>query len=515
MHWVGGALPCVVQVQGLLFCCGRGGRTTGASRTGTTQKNAWLSRRSLRARSLPPRSGRPLPAGRSLARPTEKMRVYRPNKRRRLNPPSFFQSLSDDAIIRTMAFLGSKDVSSLLLTNAHFATLMPRLVCEAAGGAANVPTPLLENETPLKLLAFVLARRRSRTHGEGGELQLAPWGGEAAGGAGAFFAFRTAEFASLPPFAASPAPFRVIQIAASDAGDLNHGLLVALDDQGRVWTLESNAKSRLPRLQHVLFPDKGKVVRVATGGGSSAAIMDNGQVFAWGENNHGKLGVPDAAAAGIIPPTLSQMPAGEIVVDVILGVDHAIFVTVNGCVFTCGNNLQGQLGLGDLIERHTPTLAVVSSARAVQAAAGKDFTLLLLCGGTVLAAGVPPPRLGQAQSTTFMPAFPGLRCGSLSACHLSAGVVAHDGRLWVSGYGYGSSMGAAAGRHHFAKPVHAPTPAPVASFQATQLRSVAVLKDGRAVFYHGGLWAAVPSGVVVLQVAITSSYRAIISPLLC
>ena len=76
-------------------------------------------------------------------------------------------------------------------------------------------------------------------------------------------------------------------------------------------------------------------------------------------------------------------------------------------------------------------------------------------------------------------------------------------------------MGAAAGRHHFAKPVHAPTPAPVASFQATQLRSVAVLKDGRAVFYHGGLWAAVPSGVVVLQVAITSSYRAIISPLLC
>ena len=72
MPWVGGALPCVVQVQGLLFCGGRGGLTTGASRTGTTQKNSLaftpIAPRSFTPTSLRPSSG----AGRPLARSTDR-----------------------------------------------------------------------------------------------------------------------------------------------------------------------------------------------------------------------------------------------------------------------------------------------------------------------------------------------------------------------------------------------------------------------------------------------------------
>ena len=444
-------------------------------------------------------------------------------------PALFLERLNDDVLIRCMVFLGIKDVRRLLLTAKHFVGLLSRLVCETAGGAARIPAALVgvQNETPLMLLAFLHGQaERSKKGQQAGLLQLAKWawGDELhqAGppGAPALSAFRPAGFAvgsAAPPRpAGAPAPggtIRVANIAASEDGGTRECMLVVADDCGGVWTLRGQYLRREP-LQRVLqLPHN--VVRVATGGMSCAAVTSDGQVYTWGLNDHGKLGVA-GGADGILPaPMQSSVP--EAVVVVSLGGTHSVFVTNSGSAFTCGANAHGQLGVGDRFGRRVPTR--VSATKRVQAAAaGTNFTLLRAYDGTMLAAGLVKclsrnnPALPPAPPDRFAPVYDGLFwCSSLSAYHESFGFVGgRDGQLRVSGCGYGTSMGAAAGRHYFERPELAPTPAPVAHFQATHLRSVAVLTDGRAVFYGEHGQTTLPHGVV-LEAAITSYYRAIIS----
>ena len=444
-------------------------------------------------------------------------------------PPALLELLNDDVIIRFMVFLPLKDVRRLLLTAKHFVGLLPRLVCETAGGAARIPAALVgvQNETPLLLLAFLRGQAERSKKGQAGLLQLAKWalGDELhqAGppGAPVLSAFRPAGFAvggsaapPLTPPAADGGMIRVVNIAASEDWVTRECVLVAVDDCGGVWTLPGQYLRREP-LQRVLqLPHN--VVRVATGGRGCAAVTSEGQVYTWGLNDHGKLGVA-GAADGILPaPRQSSVP--EAVVAVSLGATHSVFVTNSGIALTCGANAHGQLGLEDRFDRRVPTR--VSAPKRVQAAAaGTNFTLLRAYDGTMLAAGVVPcfsrntnPALPPAPPDRFAPVYDGrFWCSSLSAYHESFGFVGgRDGQLRVSGYGYGTSMGAAAGRHYFERPELAPTPAPVAHFQATHLRSVAVLTDGRAVFYgeHG---QTILPHALVLEAAITSYYRAIVS----
>ncbi|XP_056643617.1 regulator of chromosome condensation isoform X1 [Diorhabda sublineata] len=126
---------------------------------------------------------------------------------------------------------------------------------------------------------------------------------------------------------------------------------VCLSSEGKVFTFGCNDEGALGRVTEgkedaefeageVELP--GKVVQISAGDSHTAALLEDGRVFAWGtfRDSHGNMGM-----------TLNgneKFPF-EIIKDVVIkkiasGADHIVFLTNHGEVYTCGCPEQGQLG---------------------------------------------------------------------------------------------------------------------------------------------------------------------------
>lgn len=82
--------------------------------------------------------------------------------------------------------------------------------------------------------------------------------------------------------------------------------------------------------------------------GNNASFYQNkkGQLFAWGLNNHGQLGIGNKE--NTCTPTLIRELQNEQVIAVDGGEHHTIALTQDGKVYCWGRNDEGQGGLGDL-----------------------------------------------------------------------------------------------------------------------------------------------------------------------
>ena len=89
-----------------------------------------------------------------------------------------------------------------------------------------------------------------------------------------------------------------------------------------------------------------KVISVAAGEKHSMALTSNGLVFTWGANGCGQLGLGKkwAKQLFVVIPTLVNLP---LCVKIECGVEHSAAVTNTGDVFMWGANNVGQLGLGE------------------------------------------------------------------------------------------------------------------------------------------------------------------------
>ncbi len=96
---------------------------------------------------------------------------------------------------------------------------------------------------------------------------------------------------------------------------------------------------------------------IATGGGSSCALLDTGQVKCWGDNSSGRLGLGDIASRGDTPDEM-----GDNLPPVALGTGRTATAVAAAPFYTCvlldtgdikcwGHNNYGQLGLGDTASR--------------------------------------------------------------------------------------------------------------------------------------------------------------------
>ena len=106
---------------------------------------------------------------------------------------------------------------------------------------------------------------------------------------------------------------------------------------------EKEASGKLTSLGpgRVHVPGDCRVSAVACGLHHTLLLSTSGQVFAFGSNSHGQLGVGDLAPRGAPAPVPR---IGEKVVRVAAGSYHSVALTVTGRVFTWGNNAKGQLG---------------------------------------------------------------------------------------------------------------------------------------------------------------------------
>ncbi|MDD3113550.1 MAG: InlB B-repeat-containing protein [Candidatus Izemoplasmatales bacterium] len=101
-----------------------------------------------------------------------------------------------------------------------------------------------------------------------------------------------------------------------------------------------------------------KIIGISMGYAHSAAITSDGRVFTWGSNGFGQLGNGNTTTQYLPTDITSQFSfeAGENVIKIELGSYHTALLTSMGNVFAWGRNNYGQLGIGDdtITTRTTP-----------------------------------------------------------------------------------------------------------------------------------------------------------------
>lgn len=171
---------------------------------------------------------------------------------------------------------------------------------------------------------------------------------------------------------------------------------------GSTGRLGVETAGHLPKylVEPVMLPEFGPgrhvAVKVAAGMNHSLALTSAGKVLTWGSNVHGQLGlqgVPTGEAAHVRrPQVLKSAIKGEEIRDVAAGALHSLCVTAPGNVYVWGSNCGGGLGLGPPpagpAEVAAPQqLPHLRGATAVAASASKHISIVIAAHGDAIIFG--------------------------------------------------------------------------------------------------------------------------------
>jgi len=130
-------------------------------------------------------------------------------------------------------------------------------------------------------------------------------------------------------------------------------------------------------------------VSISAGGNHSCALMRDGKVLCWGSNNLGQLGDDSTTdrAAPVQVYGITGLTAESIAVGVTTGFTHSCALMENGTVACWGNNQQGQLGNGNNSDRSVPVpvsviTGLTSALTAVSVSSGIYHSCALMQNGT-------------------------------------------------------------------------------------------------------------------------------------
>ncbi|KAB0406128.1 hypothetical protein E2I00_018590, partial [Balaenoptera physalus] len=172
---------------------------------------------------------------------------------------------------------------------------------------------------------------------------------------------------------------------------LNHTLAVSADgsmvwafgdgDYGKLGLGNSTAKSS-PQKVDVLCGIGIK--KVACGTQFSVALTKDGHVYTFGQDR--LIGLPEGRARNHNRPQQIPVLAGVVIEDVAVGAEHTLALASTGDVYAWGSNSEGQLGLGHTNHVREPTLVTVLQGKNVrQISAGR-------CHSAAWTAPPVPPR---------------------------------------------------------------------------------------------------------------------------
>lgn len=117
-----------------------------------------------------------------------------------------------------------------------------------------------------------------------------------------------------------------------------------LNDKGQ--TGNSNTKQRnVITFQKIHALEHKIVIDICCGWDSSAALTRDGELYVWGSNRYGQLGLDH-----LVFPTISQphrISIDEKIRYISMGLRHTAIVTESREFYICGANNRGQLGLID------------------------------------------------------------------------------------------------------------------------------------------------------------------------
>jgi len=147
-----------------------------------------------------------------------------------------------------------------------------------------------------------------------------------------------------------PGATRWTQVAATSfSGSTNEQDLFALDDRGKLFGVYSGtAWFPSPWFVEIPIPaGAGAWTNIAAGGDFMLAQANDGNLYGWGHNNSGWLGLGFRFGYYTNAPQRIALPVGKTGWKAIAaGQWHTMATTTDGQLFTCGYNAYGQLGLG-------------------------------------------------------------------------------------------------------------------------------------------------------------------------
>uniref|UniRef100_A0A8D1RVL6 HECT and RLD domain containing E3 ubiquitin protein ligase family member 6 n=1 Tax=Sus scrofa TaxID=9823 RepID=A0A8D1RVL6_PIG len=158
--------------------------------------------------------------------------------------------------------------------------------------------------------------------------------------------------------------------AVQSCGDNSHGQL------GRKGVQRGERPERIPALKTL------PVRLVSCGKEHSLAVCHRGRVFAWGAGSEGQLGTGDFKEVNFIPKKITLTDIK--IIQVSCGHYHSLALSEDGQVFSWGKNSDGQLGLG----KEVPSQASPQRVRSLegiplaQVAAGGAHSFALSLPGT-------------------------------------------------------------------------------------------------------------------------------------
>jgi alpha-tubulin suppressor-like RCC1 family protein len=172
------------------------------------------------------------------------------------------------------------------------------------------------------------------------------------------------------------------------------------------------------------------------GGAAAGGILTTGQLYMWGGNGDGGLGLNDTAS-----PRTTPTPVGNLLNWAKLRVsdNHCVSIKTDGTLWTWGANSQGQLGQNDTVKRSSP-VQVGALTTWAQAVTMYLSVLAIKTDGTLwswgwnnngqLGLGDTAPRSSPVQVGALTNWS---KLNSSSSTYSAAAAIKTDGTLWTWG----------------------------------------------------------------------------------
>lgn len=239
------------------------------------------------------------------------------------------------------------------------------------------------------------------------------------------------------------APAAVNTISATPKAGMSQTSSIALTSSGGILTWGYAGLATLPHPTQGTAEQGGSVpyangitgaVDLAVGPNNMFVLLADGTVMSWGSNQYGQRGIGDRILFSSSPQQVPNLPPVQ---SLAAGDEHVVVLARDGRVFAWGRNDQGQIGVGDNVDRYQ-AVEVSGLGNVIAVAAGHGYSVALKGDGTVWAWGT--NYGGQLGDGTQLPRNrPGQIAGLASiqkvfGTRFAMVALAADGTAWATGY---------------------------------------------------------------------------------
>ncbi|XP_017400590.1 E3 ISG15--protein ligase HERC5 isoform X2 [Cebus imitator] len=166
--------------------------------------------------------------------------------------------------------------------------------------------------------------------------------------------------------------------------DLGADHMLILSSDGKPFEYDNYSMKHL-RFESIL--QEKKIIQITCGDYHSLALSKGGELFAWGQNLHGQLGVGRKFPSTTTPQIVEHL-AGIPLAQISAGEAHSMALSMSGNIYSWGKNEFGQLGLDHTESKDSPSLIEALDNQKVEfLACGGSHTALLTQDGLLFTFG--------------------------------------------------------------------------------------------------------------------------------